>query len=530
MSRNKGLTALRRAIRMAGWARLNGIPANELADMERHYQRRQFIKDAALISGGLLLGGSLLQSCEKPGELSNKYNIAIVGGGIAGLTCAWYLKEKGLFSTIYEGSSRFGGRVLSARNLIGEGQVTELGAEFIDTAHLTIRELCLHFGLNLLDVRLDPGLEDIYYFNNTKYTHADVIREIAEFLPAFASDAARIPDPPTYANASDFSDLDALSLKDYLQSKGVSGWLYKYLEFNYLTEFGLEIDSLSAVEFLYIAGTEISRSVDGFTNEYSIFGESDERYKIIGGNQKLPEALVASLNESQLKESHNLLKIDTDAGGKYLLTFQKASGTETVTADFVVLALPFSTLKNCEIACYLPPQKLHAINELGYGTNSKLLLSFSEPIWRNNGLNGNFTSEGSLQYGWDNTRIYQPYSKQAGITVFSGGTEGANPRTGISPQQEAESILPGLEKLFPGISGKFTGRASRMLWPQQPFSLGSYSAWKPGQVSTISGYEKQYYGNLMFAGEHCDPVNQGYMEGAAKTGKEAALEIFKRIS
>jgi len=45
-------------------------------------------------------------------------NVAIVGGGIAGLTCAFYLKRRGIESTVFESQQRAGGRDTAAMYLL----------------------------------------------------------------------------------------------------------------------------------------------------------------------------------------------------------------------------------------------------------------------------------------------------------------------------------------------------------------------------------------------------------------------------
>lgn len=70
--------------------------------------------------------------------------IAIVGGGLAGLNCAYQLKKRGITATVYEGSDRTGGRVLTKQNFIASETYTELGGEFIDTGHKHMRNLATY--------------------------------------------------------------------------------------------------------------------------------------------------------------------------------------------------------------------------------------------------------------------------------------------------------------------------------------------------------------------------------------------------
>ena len=54
----------------------------------------------------------------------------------------------------------------------------------------------------------------------------------------------------------------------------------------------------------------------------------------------------------------------------------------------------------------------------------------------------------------------------------------------------------------------------------------SYSYFKIGQYETIAGYERVRQGNVFFAGEHCSFDFQGFMEGGAREGERAAVEMM----
>ena len=57
------------------------------------------------------------------------FDVAIVGGGLAGLRCADVLVERGLDVVVLEARDRVGGRVFSHQ--FSDGQTCERGAEFV---------------------------------------------------------------------------------------------------------------------------------------------------------------------------------------------------------------------------------------------------------------------------------------------------------------------------------------------------------------------------------------------------------------
>ena len=81
-----------------------------------------------------------------------------------------------------------------------------------------------------------------------------------------------------------------------------------------------------------------------------------------------------------------------------------------------------------------------------------------------------------------------------------------------------------------GATRARTDKVSRFHWPTFPWTRGSYSCYKPGQWTTIAGAESLPVGNLFFAGEHCSYDFQGYMNGAAQSGADAAVAVMGRLS
>src|SRR5262245_604519 len=67
--------------------------------------------------------------------------IVVVGAGLAGLTCAYRLKQAGYTAQIYEASDRLGGRCWTIRDAFVDGQIGEHGGELIDQGHNAVRNL-----------------------------------------------------------------------------------------------------------------------------------------------------------------------------------------------------------------------------------------------------------------------------------------------------------------------------------------------------------------------------------------------------
>ena len=100
-------------------------------------------------------------------------NIAIVGGGVAGLTSAVELSLAGHNVIIYEGSSRPGGRVLTYRHPTGD-YMTELGAMRLPLDVHTLLKTYIQQRFNLPIAEFhNTDDHTLIYLNNVHATTAD---------------------------------------------------------------------------------------------------------------------------------------------------------------------------------------------------------------------------------------------------------------------------------------------------------------------------------------------------------------------
>ena len=228
----------------------------------------------------------------------------------------------------------------------------------------------------------------------------------------------------------------------------------------------------------------------------------------------------------QIEVAHELVSIKLAADGRsYSLTFRTGSGTKTVPADRVVLALPFSILRSSVnyTKAGFEPLKVTAIEELGMGTNSKLHLQFDRRHWRGLGCNGDTFTDTGYQSTWEVTRAQ---AGDPGILVdYTGGTIGDSFGPGTATPY-AVQFLSQIEPVLPGLTDHWNGLATLDSWPDYEWTRGSYSYWKVGQYTKFAGIERKRQGNCHFAGEHTSIDFQGYLNGAVESGERAAGEIL----
>jgi monoamine oxidase len=463
--------------------------------------------------------------------------IAIVGGGIAGLNAALTLQDAGYSSTIYEASGRVGGRMHSDTSSWVNGQVSEHCGELIDSRHKVILSLAKRFGLAVDDIAAAEPLQstETYYFFKQYYTRSQANVDFNAVYNAVKKDLTAASFPTLYNsyNSSGYG-LDHLSVYDWIESRVPGGHrlsMGQLLDAAYNIEYGAETNVQSSLNLIYLLAYQ------PIPGNFRIFGRSDERYHIRGGNEQLPKAIASSLQTTSpavtIDLNTSLTAIAKNGDGSYTLSFTSGRSSFDVVADRVIMAIPFSVLRNLDYSLAgFNGVKVTGIQQLGYGTNSKLHLQFDTRLWNGTGPWGISTGTTYADTGYQNTwDVSRAQDGGTGILVdYTGGNIGASftgdPNDPSVVQKYATSFLRQLEPVFPGITKHWNGRATLDFPAGNPYLLGSYSYWKVGQYTLFSGSESERSAKCHFAGEHCSINFQGFMEGGAEEGARAAGEIL----
>jgi monoamine oxidase len=462
--------------------------------------------------------------------------IAIVGGGVAGLTAAYRLHAAGATPIVFEASNRWGGRMFTRCNFY-KGMFCELGGELVDTDHEDLLNLLDEFCIRRQKLDVENEGQDLYFFKGVFRTGKDMLdpaKQSGAFVPIAKQiaedcgpDADKLTDKD--GNWTDHATkLDNTSLKAYLEQfrgKTEDDWAIDLLDVAYVGECGLETEYLSSLNLVNFIGTALSEP-------FKIFGDSDEAYRIEGGSSKLIEALVDALKDKiEMNRRYALTGID-DENGRIALRFDAPGGAQQRTFDAVILALPFTCLRNVEglYRLQLSMEKLNCINELGMGHNAKIMVGTKSRVWRNPASDlpvpsdGSFCSDLGFQDLWETSRG-QP--GEAGIlTVFLGGN------AALTDEKSAlAAFRAGLAKMSPKMAGSLDPKAvTSMFWSNYRYTLGSYSAAKVGQYTTMldEAGKPALNGRLQFAGEHTSGADFfGYMNGGVRSGNRAAEELLK---
>ncbi|WP_330295675.1 flavin monoamine oxidase family protein [Streptomyces sp. NBC_00503] len=543
MARTPLMHALRQLAAEHAAARRLGLPVAEV----RGSTRRQLLGRAAALGLGTALASSAGATAHAVEALPEKKpvtpaRIAIVGAGISGLTAALTLQDAGVNCTLYEANpSRVGGRMWSQRSLWGYGQTSEIGGELIDTSHKKILELCRRFNLPTEDfLGGGPnGAEEVLWFNGTYYPREQADADFNAVYQALHRDLQEAGEVAWNSTTPAGTALDNMTLYQWIETRipgGHGSQLGRFIDVAYNVEYGADTDQQSALALVLLMGYQSN------PGNFNVWGLSNERYHITGGNDQLPNAIAKALPAGSLVMGRELTAVRVAADGTQTLTFNDAGATRTVVADHTILCLPLPILQRIDLTgAGFDPLMKNLLRDARMGYCTKLNMQFTSRPWRGTGpwpgvSSGDCFTDTEVQQTWDTTKV-QPGN--AGILLQYGGGTLAGSLTPATPfatdsdpyvRTLAGRMLTGIDAFFPGTKAAWTGRAQLSAWHRNPYSLGAYSYWPTGYLHKYAKYEGTAQGRIHIGGEHCSYDFQGFMEGGATEGERAAKEVITALT
>jgi monoamine oxidase len=432
-------------------------------------------------------------------------SVIVVGAGLAGLTAAVELQRQGAHVIVVEAQSRVGGRVLTMRGAFAQSQHGEAGGDFIDDAQHEIRRVAQEYRLELRPV-LRQGF-------------------------SFVRHGERVRNPAAGASGERAWKRVATALAPWVRS-------YRLTEERWDSAFACAVGGQSVSHWLDAVHADadlraVARSLRGFfladPEDLGLLPVVDQfasdlpgqqpMYRIQGGNDQLPAAMAAELGEAlRLNTIARAVRHDATSAR---LTVETATGEAAqLKADYLLFAIPATTLRAIAIRPALPSAQVQAIAELRYGRITKSLLQFDRRFWRQPGRARAFGTDAPTGAIWE---ANEEQEGKSGILTLMAGGQASEESQKLVAHKGVEGLVQSLKWL--GAGGAVLLHSRLVTWENDPWAQGGYAYFDAGYDPRLRQWLARPYGRLLFAGEHTSIKWQGYMNGAVESGLRAAAEI-----
>lgn len=421
----------------------------------------------------------------------------VVGGGLAGLTAAYELQNKGWQVTLLEAKSGMGGRSgLATSEWIGNGKAQPVLNQYLD-----------RFKLETLPapefVRTPGYLIDGEYFSATDLaTKQPATAEALKRYEKTLDDLARSIDDPLNPQAtSTLFALDQINVSSWLDKLQLPATARQLINQQIRTRY----DEPSRLSLLYFAQQN---------RVYRGVSDRDLRAaRLPGGSPVLAQAFVKQLKT--IKTGSPVTAIVQDKDGVTVKV-----GSVGYQADYLVMAVPLRALAKIQITPGLDNQHLAALKGTNYGWRDQLMLKFKQPVWESRArMSGEIFSNAGLGMLW-----IEPALKGGANVVINLSGDNARLLQAFGDKQMVDQVLIRLHAFYPQARGAFTGYEVKR-YSTDAGTGGAYLAYGPGQISKYWRLWERPVQRIAFAGEHTDALYPGTLEGALRSGQRAASQV-----
>jgi monoamine oxidase len=447
----------------------------------------------------------------------------VVGAGLAGLTAARKLHRAGKSVLVLEARNRVGGRCFSRSLGKRASDVANMGATFVGPSQLKIQALMSELRIGKFPTYATGKL--VWYEQGQRRTYTGTIPPVSDpaaliqlgtiVLPEIDRMAQTVPlDAPwTAPNAVEW---DSMTVDTWMQQNVSTAGGRALFALSVEAVLSVEPRDVSMLYFLFYV--HAAGNVNTLIANAGAGGAQD--FRVSGGTQGIAVKMAKHLGKRVLLR-HPVLEIDQGKHGATVHT--KSLG---VKCKRVIVAIPPHLAAKIAYPQGLTASRTQLTQRLPIGSLIKTIAVYDKPFWRDQGLNGQATSDvGPVKATFDAS----PASGTPGVLLGFIDGDDARHLSDSSASHRANAALQSYATLF-GDAAAHPRTYFDQVWQRETYTGGCPVGLAPPGVLTEYGPAlRRPVGRIHWAGTETATVWTGYMDGAVQSGQRAASEVLAEL-
>ena len=442
-------------------------------------------------------------------------DVCVVGAGFAGLTAARRLSQGGQSVVVLEARDRVGGRIWTEH--LPDGTPIDRGGAWLAPKHDAAFGLAAEVGVSTYKTWVKGSHLLIGEGRTRRYTGLiPKISPLAVLTIALTQArvdrmAKKVPiDAPWDAKKA--ADWDSRSVGSFLERTGIRTQIARDL-FEMAVR-GLFTGDLYDVSFLHLL--LLTHGHGSLNTLFSIENGSQENM-VDAGLGGIAQRVASDLGDAVHVGCP--VRSITQRDDRVVVE----AGSVSVTARRAVLAIPPALLLDIAFDPPLPDDRATLYRSWIAGPESKTLVVYDEPFWRDAGFSGQSAEPGSVS---EVTLDASPSSGRPGVLASFTFSAVAERAAKLDPAERRRQVVDRLANRF-GPRAATPIEFVETAWWDEEWTRGcSFAHLPPGMLTRFGRLIREPFGRIHWAGTETSGTSHGAVDGAIRSGERVASEIL----
>jgi monoamine oxidase len=450
--------------------------------------------------------------------VAHSTEVIVVGAGLAGLAAARAVTDAGVDCVVLEARDRVGGRTLSV--VEEPGVVIDHGGQWIGPTQDRVLAWVEKLGIETFATYYDGDNLQLRRGELSRYQGAIptsdplMAADLVEAMVALTMTAMSV-DPAAPWEHPLAEQLDGTTVESWIAAQPFGDDAKEWLRLVCRAVFPAEPREISLLHALFYV-----RSAGSLEKLLGVVNAAQET-RFVHGALQLSERMAEPI-AARIRLGERVTRIDHGSDGVVVHT-----DTDQFSAARVIVTLPPTLAGRLRYDPPLPGLRDQLTQRSWMGSVIKVHAVYDEPFWRADRLSGQVTADtGPVRLTFDNS----PPSGTPGVLVGFLEADDARRGSRLGADERRAAVLGCLASYF-GERARTPVAYYEKSWMEEEFTRGCYvGIMAPGTWYSYGPSLREPIGPIHWAGTETATVWNGYMDGAIRSGEDAASAVLAALA